>query len=353
MPAHKWAASESAKRFAREVADRLSRQILRNQAPWQKYWDHPTGADLPPFNAGTSRNYTGLNALKLRSVAIDKGYDDPRWMTRRSAEQMGGQIRAGEKATSVEYLYYVTPADPSIKLSELNDLQAHHETTHVFNAEQIDGLPSLEKHLPQQPNELETCERTSRLIANIGAKIETHEHDYSKYDQERDTIKMPSVDRFRNARDYYGHAILQLSTWTGNQDRAPRLCHFERNIDDDENGREMMRTHIASMNVSSELRLPYNVMAVQHHERWSRAITHNPDELRMATEDAYRIGKYILDHDQQVDRPLSAEVSPREARGVNRLPNRQLPVYRSPIESVGSDAPSKSGKPQVRVELNR
>ena len=333
MPPLKWTASVSAKRFAREVADRVSRQILGNRAPWQKYWDHPTGADLPPFNAGTGRNYTGLNALKLRSVAIDKGYDDPRWMTRRSAEQMGGQVRAGEKATSVEYLYYVTPADHSIKLSKLSDLQAHHETTHVFNAEQIDGLPSLEKNLPKQPDELETCERAARMIASTGAKIETHEHDYSVYEEKHDTIKMPSVNSFRKPRDYYGHAVLQLTTWTGNKDRAPRLCHFERNIDDDENGREMMRTHIASMNISSELRLPYNVMAVQHHERWSRAITHNPDELRMATEDAYRIGKYILDHDQQVDRPRTTEVSPSAARGVDRLSERSHSPELTPMKS--------------------
>lgn len=66
------------------------------------------------------------------------------------------------------------------------------------------------------------------MISETEAKIETHEHDFSRYDDKSDSVKMPAMETFRNPRNYYGHAVLQLSTWTGNEDRAPRTCFAVR-----------------------------------------------------------------------------------------------------------------------------
>lgn len=38
-------------------------------------------------------------------------------------------------------------------------------------------------------------------------------------------------------------------------------------------------------------------MAVQHHERWSRDINCNPDQLRWACEDSHLIAKNMLERD--------------------------------------------------------
>ena len=323
MSRPEWTASDSAQHFAREAADRLSRQVLGNRAPWQRAWNKPTGADLPPFNPLGRARFNGLNAVKLRSVAIDRGYDDPRWMTAQSAKAMRAQVRPGEKGTSVEYLAYSTPTDPDVEIKSLKDLDCEHKTLLVYNAEQIDGLPALDKHLPPQPEDHIVCERAARMLSETGAKIETHEHDFSRFDAKDDSIKMPPRENFQNPRNYYGHAVLQLTTWTGNQDRAPRACFAGRNTDDEQHSRESMRTSIASMNINSELRLPYNMMVVQHHEQWYRSIARNPDELRSACEDSHKITKYILDCDRPVNPQRPPELSPSAATGVVRIPERQ------------------------------
>lgn len=314
MPSTEWTASDSAQHFARKAADRLSRQVLGNRAPWQRCWDKPTGVDLPPFNPLGRQRYHGFNSIKLRSVAIERGYDDPRWMSAQTAKAMRCQVRDGEKGTTVEYLAYSQPSDPTAEIRSLKDLDCEHKTLVVFNAELIDGMPALEKHLPRQPEDHLICERTARMIAETGAKIETHEHDFSRYDQKSDTITMPAVETFRNPRDYYGHAVLQLSTWTGNEDRAPRTCFAERNTDDKQWSRELMRSSIASMNVNSELRLPYNSMAVQHHEQWSRDLPGNPT--------------------------CPPELSPSAATGVVRIPER-------------SQQPSPPSSSHPKLELTR
>lgn len=343
MLQRKWTQDYSARHYAREVADRLSRLILGNQAPFQKCWDQPTGADLPPFNPATGKQYQGINAIQLRCAAVEKGFNDPRWMNYRDLMDMGAQLRVGEqgKGTRIELLLPENSSDPT------------HSTIHVYNAEQIDGLPALEKHMPRQPDEIETCERASRMIANTGVNIETHEHDYSLYEEKQDTIKMPAVDRFRNPRDYYSHTVVELSSWTGNKSRVDRICHHDRLIDDDEHARERMRVHIAAMNVSAELRLPYNAMAVQHHQRWSQAITHNPDELRMAASDADRISKYILDHDRQPEHPRPSDVSPSAATRVDGLPDRQNSFDPTPAVSPVNPAYTKPDRIPANVDLSR
>ncbi len=314
MPLRKWTQTDSTHQFAHQVADRLSCHIAGNRAPWQKCWDNPPGADLPPFNPRSRERFRGLNAIQLRSAAEQKGYNDPRWMSYRAAECMSGQVHAGEKGTTVEYLAYSTPPDPNVKLSKLSGLDVSHKTYTVFNAEQINVLPPLENHLPRKPQEWETCERAERLLRNSGAQIETHNKCFSIYENKRDTIVMPNVESFRSPRHYYSQAVQELSSWTGNKQRLDRQCYHERHVCLEENARETMRVHIACMTVNSEVRLPYSTMGTSFHKAWRQAITRNPDELRSAASDADRISKYLLQYDRQPDRNLSVDQIPREAR---------------------------------------
>ncbi len=313
MSLRKWTATDSARKFAREVADRLTNQIADDQAPWQKGWDKPTGADLPPFNPATDKRYHGLNEIQLRSVAVEKGYNDPRWMTDHDAMKSQAKVRAGEKGTTVEFHRHDTHRG------------ATHHTHTVYNAEQIEGLPPLEKHLPKEPQEWETCERTERLLRNSGAQIETHNKCYSIYEDKRDTIVLPNEEKFQSPRHYYSQAIQELSSWTGHEQRLNRESHKDFYISVEEQARESMRIQMACMTVSSELRLPKNPPRDLSRQSWGEAISHNPDELRSAASDADRISKYLLQYDRQPDRKLSVDQIPREARGVDNLPERKPP----------------------------
>lgn len=114
-----------------------------------------------------------------------------------------------------------------------------------------------------------------------------------------------------------------------------------------------MRTSIASMNVNSELRLPYNSIAIQHHERWSRAITHNPDELRMAANDADRISKYILDRNRQPEHPRQSAVSPSGETRVDGFLDRQHSSDRTPAVIPVNPAYTKPDRIPASIDLSR
>src|SRR3954463_7085205 len=63
-------------------------------APWQKPWA-PGASALAlgmPMNPTTERAYRGGNVVHLLATQLQRGYDDPRWMTYRQASEQGWQV---------------------------------------------------------------------------------------------------------------------------------------------------------------------------------------------------------------------------------------------------------------------
>src|SRR5436190_23925812 len=74
-----------------EITERVLAAMERGVAPWRRPW---TVAD--PFNALTLRPYRGINLLLLKEA----GYDEPRWLTLRQLEKLGGSVGEGERPTT-------------------------------------------------------------------------------------------------------------------------------------------------------------------------------------------------------------------------------------------------------------
>ena len=66
--------------YRKQVTERLIGMLESGTAPWQKPWDAGIAAMNRPHNFN-GRPYHGVNALMLWCTAIDKGYEDPRWLT--------------------------------------------------------------------------------------------------------------------------------------------------------------------------------------------------------------------------------------------------------------------------------
>src|SRR5689334_14746543 len=70
--------------YRQEVTDNIIRLLEDGTAPWQKPWQ--PGMLEMPTNPTTEKLYRGGNALHLMAVSMARGYDDPRWMTYRQAD---------------------------------------------------------------------------------------------------------------------------------------------------------------------------------------------------------------------------------------------------------------------------
>jgi len=98
--------TDTIKRTRLNLVERLVDQAAKGIAPWNKKLDPAQGDRLPysPFSkAGNNDAMRGVNGLQLASVAEQKGFKDPRWISRLSMQERGWSFKMGEKGTNIEY----------------------------------------------------------------------------------------------------------------------------------------------------------------------------------------------------------------------------------------------------------
>ena len=326
--------STSARKFAEDASERCIKLLEKGVAPWQKGWDRPTDAPAPPHNPVSKTRYKGLNTVVLRSVAAERGYSDPRWLTYNQARQIGAQVRKGERGTTVEYWKFPDPKgegkepgkpDAAERSKEPERRRIIHRTYTVFNAEQCDKMPPLEKE-PKQPQRWETCERAERLLESSGARIEHKAGDMAYYHPKQDKIVLPKQEQFRNPEAYYSTAMHELGHWTGHESRMNRetLTQGVKDGFNSENyAKEELRAEMTSMTVNGVMKLPHDPERhAAYAGSWIKALKDDPNELRHAARDAGRMADYILEHDR--DRPREVSQAPRRAGDAVPTPERQM-----------------------------
>jgi antirestriction protein ArdC len=84
-----------------KVTARIIAALEQGVAPWVRPWS--TVADALPMNAQTRRPYRGINFTLLSLEATAHGYPLNRWTTYRQALELGGQVRKGERGTTVVF----------------------------------------------------------------------------------------------------------------------------------------------------------------------------------------------------------------------------------------------------------
>lgn len=83
-----------------EVTDRIIAAIEAGTPPWRKPWTGDRGGAAFPLRA-CGEPYRGINVILLWLEADAKGYASPHWFTYRQAQELGAQVRKGEKSVPV------------------------------------------------------------------------------------------------------------------------------------------------------------------------------------------------------------------------------------------------------------
>jgi putative DNA primase/helicase len=148
------AITASQQSFPEQVAEKLIEQLRQGTAPWQKPWAPGVAGAYLPHNLTTGKRYRGINAIQL----LSEGRADPRWLTYQQANTLGAQVRKGEKGTPIQYWKFteertqrddtgkpvLDPAGQPVKEQVRLERPRVFSAT-VFNAQQIDGLPPLQR----------------------------------------------------------------------------------------------------------------------------------------------------------------------------------------------------------------
>ncbi len=291
------------KPFHQQVADKLIEQIQAGTAPWQKPW--VSGQSPLPVNPTTGKRYRGVNTLML----MMQGYGDNRWLTFNQAQKAGYQVKKGERGTPVQYWVFterVPKLDPVTGRPELdakgNPVKVEVELekpkviiSYVFNAMQIDGIPppQISKGFEWDPQE-----RAEEILENCGVPIKHDQVDRAYYSPTRDTIHLPTKDRFPDAEKYYDTAMHEYAHATGHESRLNRETLVNRGRV--EYAREELVAEIASLMLCAEIgiqpELNRNAAYVGH---WVKDLKDHPMEICKAAQQAERILNYVMERERE------------------------------------------------------
>ncbi len=200
------------------IAD-LERSNLTWLQPWQS--GHAAGHISRPLRAGGIA-YRGVNVLMLWASAMEYGFNNPLWVTYKQAAELGGQVRKGEKGSLVVY------AD-TIRKTGTDDTGADVETAipfmkgyTVFNAEQVDGLPThFYATIAPINQDVERLECAERFFAATRATIQ-HGGNQAYYRPSQDIVQMPEFPTFRDRESYYATLAHEMTHWTRHPSRLDR-----------------------------------------------------------------------------------------------------------------------------------
>ncbi|WP_114941278.1 zincin-like metallopeptidase domain-containing protein [Mucilaginibacter endophyticus] len=255
-----------------------------------------------PFNIESGRRYAGPSAL----ILLMQKRDDPRWGTSNQANRNRTAVNKGTTGTLIQFMSSYefqkmvdNEGKPVLKengkqrtervrLDEPKQVDAW-----LFNGEQMRKLEKWAK----EPNVLSPAERAQAILDNSKVVIEQGGDDMF-YDRQLDAIVIPETEQFDSPEQYYAGALHLLAHRVISQEAfdRPQVGNNPGNMI-----REELRTNLASLFLSKELNLPYDLNEhVGYVESWSAILKDDPSELFNAASDAQEIVDHIMGFEQQI-----------------------------------------------------
>ncbi len=198
------------------IYETLTNQIIAEleagAIPWTQPWKNQRRGGVMPLNAATGRPYSGVNIPILWHAAGANGYPSHEWMTFKQAIEKKTNVKKGSKGTMVVFTKRIPRNDddehPTISMLK---------TFHVFNVEQIEGLPETLSPAPT----VAPIDAVERFVVATKADIRPG-GSKACYVPSFDFVAMPPKEAFAEASSFYATELHELRHRTGSEKRLNR-----------------------------------------------------------------------------------------------------------------------------------
>jgi antirestriction protein ArdC len=207
------------------ITERIIEKLETGTIPWHQPWCS-IGA---PCNLVSKKVYRGVNVWLLTG----QGYTSPYWATMRQINELGGQVRKGEKSTPVVFwkIYVdgveVKAGEPEPEAEAANGQGRRRFVLRyysIFNSEQCE-LPATitdKLALPEQ-RQLDPIEACEQILTGMRNQPEiVHAGDKAFYSPISDRITMPPHGLFENAEEYWSTFWHEAGHASGHRTRLNR-----------------------------------------------------------------------------------------------------------------------------------
>lgn len=307
------------KAFVNYILDR----VKQGKGIWEKKWDV---AALQPERQDTGKQYRGKNRYKLAMKTAAKGYNDNRWYTFKQVQELKKtldnnkiHVKAGEKSTTIDFWKFETKKDiqeefiieakkakakaegkedykqtilPIEDFKVINDKVEEKmagrksvfqfQSSYVFNAAQIEGLPpkKLERKTPSD-EEIERMIDT--LIESSETPVKFAMQEKAFYSPSENKIVLPSRESFESDR----HCLATLLHEMGHS-YMPKVKEGEKQ---DSYAVEELKAEFTSLFVQGELGVNLADESVlensaEYIKAWGEELLDNPSALDNIIKDA-------------------------------------------------------------------
>ncbi|WP_421928668.1 ArdC family protein [Neoaquamicrobium sediminum] len=209
-----------------DITDKIIAELEAGRVPWVQPWGTPEAGALLglPKNAATGRQYSGINILLLWGAVVERGFPGQGWLTFRQALSLGGNVRKGERGTTVVYADRFIPDEEKKRAQETGE-EAHAipflKRFTVFNTAQCENLPEdvTVAAPPPPPGHIEPTVEALIKATGIDFRIGGKK---AFYVPALDYVVVPPPASFFEPINWHRTALHELSHASGHHSRLAR-----------------------------------------------------------------------------------------------------------------------------------
>lgn len=281
-----------------EVTNQIVDLLESQKLSWNKPWITLTKDGKRAHNAGSGREYSGLNQILLSIRQTRSNYPFSGWLTFKQVQDRGGRVISGNKASSVFHFKLLFSDNMGRKhepeqvlqmsLNEQQELELKKQLLlhyyNVFNLAQTSGLAKTFYALNEQPSltEVEKDDKVEKLIVNTTARIIHMVANEACYNYVNDVIFLPDRNQFKGTVPYYETVLHELAHWTGHKTRLNRS--LKNVFGSDEYAKEELIAELCSAFLCADLGFSMSI---------SNSAAYIQDWIRVLKEDSHCIFKAI------------------------------------------------------------
>lgn len=264
----------------KKLVEKLIEKMKEGKIPSETMWNILA---IRPQNPASSVYYKGGNRLKLGYAAVENEYKDPRWLTFKQASALGYKIKKGEHGILCEKWIFTE----KVKEKDNNGKEIEKERELekpvvnyfiVFNAQQIDGIPSLE--LPGK-SKSEMLNIAQDFADSSECKVKEVASESAYYSPSKDEIVMPLKEVFKSDEAYLKTLLHEMGHSTGHSTRLSRDLSGE--YGSVKFAKEELTAELTSVFISGNLGIQLEGEHFNDHSNylssWIKALEDNPNEL--------------------------------------------------------------------------
>ncbi|MCO4312475.1 ArdC family protein [Pectobacterium versatile] len=269
------------------VTDSIITALEAGVKPWTCPWQRVPGMSGLPSNFATGIAYSGMNIMLLWCSASEQGFGDPRWMTYRQAQAVGGQVRKGEHGTTAIFYTTLEKENEDGEIDQIPMLK----TFTVFNVEQIDGL-TLTTAVVSPAETFEPLPQAENLLHCSGARIiEKGQNAFFK--PLTDEVWLPERHLFSDAANFYATGLHELVHWSGAKTRLNR--EMKGKFGSEGYAFEELIAELGSAFLMADLGIVGEVQHESYIASWLKALKNDKRYIFKAASTASKAHRYLMD----------------------------------------------------------